>query len=93
MSTGRVTGVNNYAGALVPQQSPWGQALALGTYQLIDQPEPIGHQNDRAFHGTVGGISTRSANVRVLFAPDGYYGDLPQTEQGTVQAAPPWDRP
>lgn len=93
MSTHRVTGVNNYAGALVPQSSPYGQAMFAGTAQLIDRPFPIGRQSDNYVHGTVGGISTRSANVRVLFTDEGYFGDYPQSGQPTVSAADPWLRP
>lgn len=93
MSTHRVTGPNNYAGALVPQVSQYGQAVIQGLTQLIDQPFPIGRQGDNYVHGTVGGISTRSANVRVLFTDEGYFGDYPQSGQPTVNAADPWMRP
>lgn len=92
MSTGRVRGLNNHAGDLIPQQSAWGQALASGESELIDQPIPIGRQRDGAFYGTVGGITTRSASITPLFTPGGYWGDLPQDQQPLVSAPQPWDR-
>ena len=92
MSTGRVTGPNNHAGDLAPLVSPWGQELFRATGELIDQPHPIGRQRHGYYWGTVGGISTRSANVNALFVPGGYFGDLPQSEQDIVDAPPPWER-
>lgn len=92
MSTGRVTGENNHAGDLAPLVSPWGQALFARTSMLIDQPAPIGSQSGDAYGGTVGGVTTRAASVIPLFAPGGYFGDIPQSEQDVVSAPPPWDR-
>lgn len=93
MSTGRVTGPNNHAGDLAPLTSPWGRALFSHTYELVYQSPPIGvPQSGDAFGGTIGGITTRSASVIALFAPGGYFGDLPQTEQSFVDAPPPWER-
>jgi hypothetical protein len=92
MSTGRVTGRNNHAGDLAPLVSPWGQALFRDTTHLIDQAPPIGRQWNDFQWGTVGGLTTRSANVKALFTEEGYYGDLPQSQQPTVEAADPWNR-
>jgi hypothetical protein len=82
---------NNYAGALVPQFSQWGQALKHGTPQLIDQPTPIGTRRHN-FGGTVGAMATVSASVMPIFTSQAYWGDIPQNEQGTVDAPPPWER-
>ena len=92
MGTGRVTGENNHAGDLAPLTSPWGQALFDRTSLLIAQSMPIGRQSGVYFHGNVGAMAARSANVQALFVPGGYWGDLPQTEQSTVESPEPWER-
>lgn len=85
--------LNNQEGTLTPTTSPYGQLLRAATSLLIAQPAPIGRQNDGAFHGTVGGIATRSASVVALFAPGGYFGDAPSGLQPLVSAPEPWNRP
>lgn len=87
--------IYNEEGTFYPTKSNWGQALALATPQLIEQPTPIGQRVDgyNPFGGSVGGMATRSANVQALFAPGGYWGDTPGTLQDVVAAPPPWERP
>lgn len=85
-------GDNNQEGRLNPRYSAWGQAYLAGMPQLFDQPVPIGQQS-RGYRGTVGAAAQRSASVVALFAPGGYWGDLPQSEQPYVSAPPPWNRP
>jgi len=85
-------GNNNQEGRLSPRTSAWGEEYLSGMHVLIDNPYPIGRQS-RGWRGTVGGIATRSANIRPLFAPGGYWGDLPQSEQSFVGAPEPWERP
>lgn len=84
-------GNNNQEGRLTPQVSAWGQEYLAGLSELFDQAAPIGQQS-RGYRGTVGGFAVRSASVVSLFAPGGYWGDLPQSEQAFVSAPPPWDR-
>jgi hypothetical protein len=84
-------GPNNYAGALVPQRSAWGELLEAGTSELIDQPLPIGTRRHN-FGGTVGGVSTLAASTMPLYTQQAYWGDIPQSEQDTVVAPEPWDR-
>lgn len=93
MSTGRVTGRNNHAGDLAPLTSPYGREMFANAGKLIDQPSPIGRQSSTAMGGTVGGMTTRSANVRALFAPSGYFGDAPLSLQPNIEASDPWNRP
>lgn len=84
-------GYSNQAGSFAPIVSPWGQALQNGLGSLIDQPAPIGWRRHN-FGGTVGGLTTVSASVIPIFTQPGYFGDVPQTEQATVDAPPPWKR-
>jgi len=84
-------GRNNQEGDLTPQTSAWGQALIAGLSQLIDQPAPIGWRRHN-FGGTVGGLTTVSASVLPVFSHYGFFGDVPESEQGTVDALPPWKR-
>lgn len=92
MAVGRDHGLNNQEGMLHPHTSPWGQALLAGRAQTVAHPAPIGTDRKKAFGGTVGGVSTASANVIALVGPSGYYGDLPQTQQDLVNAPDPWNR-
>jgi hypothetical protein len=85
-------GMNDQEGDLVPRTSGWGQVYLAHLPEYIDMPAPIGRQS-RGTRGTVGGITTRSANVQALFAPGGYFGDLPTSEQAYVSAPDPWERP
>lgn len=95
MPVGRNHGQNNQEGKLTPQFSQWGQEYLAGMPLLIDQPEAIGGRSagGRPFGGTVGGMATRSASLLPLVSEGGYWGDLPQSEQPTVDAEQPWDRP
>jgi hypothetical protein len=82
----------NQAGALAPTKSVWGQTLAGATSGLIDQPLPIGSQG-QGFGGTAGGLVTIAASVKSLIGAPGYWGDVPQSQQDTVDVSPPWERP
>ena len=84
-------GNNNQEGRLSPRTSVWGQEYLAGLPELYDQARPIGTQS-RGWRGTVGGIVTRSASVVALFAPGGYWGDVPQSQQAFVGAPDPWNR-
>ena len=79
------------AGTLTPQHSGYGQAMAAITGMLIAQPRPIGTQ-DTGYGGNIGAIMTRSANVTGLASDEGYFGDLPQSEQPSVAVPDPWNR-
>lgn len=92
MSVNRVHGgIGNQAGMTAPFVSAWGQALLAGQSKLIDQPAPIGSQS-MGFGGTVGGVVTLAASVTPIQSFAGYFGDLPQSEQDSVDAPAPWDR-
>jgi hypothetical protein len=84
-------GMNDQEGDLVPSTSVWGQEYLAHLPQYIDNPAPIGRQS-HGWRGTVGGMATRSASVVALFAPGGYWGDLPSGEQAYVPAPQPWER-
>lgn len=92
----RHKGNNNQAGDLQPETSPWGQALRRATFKMVEQPLPIGGKATgftRGYHGTVGGVTTRVANMMTLGQQtDGYFGDAPQTLQAIVDAPPPYQR-
>lgn len=93
MSVRRIHGgLGIQAGTTTPATSPWGQLLAAGQSQLIDQPAPIGVHKHEGYGGTVGGLTIVAATVRPIVALGGYNGDVPQAEQRTVKAAPPWAR-
>jgi len=94
MSTGRVTGRFNQAGALAPLTSPYGREMFAATSQLIDQPAPlVGWRWSKFVKGNIGGLNTQAANVGLVVGAQGYSGDFPQTEQAALQVAPPWERP
>jgi len=83
----------NQEGTFTPRYSFWGQLWFSRTSLMIAQPPPIGRQSGESFGGTVGAMATRSASVIALFAPGGYWGDAPQSEQPAVTAPEPWQRP
>jgi hypothetical protein len=98
-------GLNIQEGYTIPGpyiDSPWGQELIEGTHQLVNDPAPLTGRpvGDRhpggpyhvGYAGTIGGMSILAASVVGLFDPAGYYGDLPQSQQGIVAAVPPWER-
>ncbi len=86
-------GITNQAGALAPTTSAWGQALSAGQGILVDQPMPIGTRRRGGYGGTVGGVTVIAASTRTVAEVNrSYFGDLPQSQQGTVKAAPPWER-
>lgn len=90
-------GLSNQEGHTVPGPyftSAWGQAMFAGTSQLIAHPAPLvrGDRKRRGWPGIIGGMSILSASVIGISSEAGYYGDLPQTEQATVAALPPWER-
>lgn len=99
-------GISNQEGFTVPGpyvSSPWGDAMFAATPQLIANPAPLmgrpqGDRRDQngpyhvGYAGTIGGMSILAASVVGLFDPVGYYGDLPQGQQGVVAALPPWER-
>jgi hypothetical protein len=78
----------------VPFVSPWGQALFAGTSQLIAHPEPLtkGDRRRDGYGGTIGGFTALSASVIGITSEQGYYGDLPQSQQAVVASLPPWER-
>lgn len=92
MPVRRMNNPNNAAGALVPQHSAWGQALAGATARLIAHPAPIGRQGLLGFGGTIGGVLTQSAIVQTIQNHPSYFGDAPQSEQPLVDAPDPWNR-
>lgn len=86
-------GITNQAGAFAPVTSAWGQQLAAAQGTLVDQPLPIGTRKRRGYGGTVGGVTVLAASTRpVAESGRSYFGDLPQSQQNTVPAAPPWER-
>jgi hypothetical protein len=95
VSVGRTHGDNNQEGRLVPAYSEWGQELAAGEGQLIDQPMPIGRHVSGlpSYGGTVGGLTVVAASIKPVVAPPGYFGDAPQRLQESVSAPDPWNRP
>lgn len=95
MSVRRVHGgVSNQEGMTIPFTSPWGQELFAGTPQLIAHPAPLtrGDRRRKGYGGTIGGMTTLSASVIGLVSEQGYYGDLPQSQQAVVASLPPWER-
>lgn len=92
MPVGRSRQGTDQAGALAPTRSVWGAILDGSRGRMIDQPAPIGSQST-GFGGTVGGLFTVSANVGIIARQPGYFGDVPESQQGVVIASPPWERP
>lgn len=93
MSVGRFHGgYGNQEGMTVPSTDATGQLLKARESMLIAQPAPIGTQDRLGTPGTVGGLATLAAGVNTLYADQGYWGDLPDTQQGTVDAPDPWMR-
>ncbi len=91
MAVGRSRQGTNQEGGLGGNRSAWGQALGAAIGRTIDQPLPIG-TTPHNFGGTAGGVMTLSASVLPLIGTNGYFGDMPQAQQGVVVAAPPWER-
>ena len=101
-------GISNQEGYTVPGPfvtSEYGEEMFAFTPALIDNPAPLtgrpqGDRRDASnigpyhvgYPGTIGGMSILAASVVGLFDPVGYYGDLPQGQQGIVAALPPWER-
>lgn len=93
MAVGRFHGgYGNQEGMTVPATSPWGQALLAHKAQLIDNPPVLQSSRLKGYGGTVGGVVTVQANVQPIYTGEGYFGDLPQEQQPTVSAPPPWGR-
>lgn len=93
MGVGRFHGgYANQEGMTVPATSPWGQALREHTGMLIDQPPVLQSLRLKGYGGTVGGVVTVQANTQPIYTGEGYFGDLPQTNQPEVNAPPPWTR-
>jgi hypothetical protein len=59
--------------------------------ELIDQPLPIGTRRHN-FGGTVGGLGMVSASILPIYMQPAFWGDVPESQQGTVDAPPPWQR-
>lgn len=93
-------GISNQEGFTIPGPyvtSPWGEAMFAGTAQLIAHPKPLtggmdGSRRSQGYGGTIGGMSLLAASVVGITTQAGYYGDMPQSQQGTVAALPPWER-
>jgi hypothetical protein len=89
------TAQNNYAGALAPMQSEYGQAFRA-SIPLLYADDLIKFRGGETgvYRGTIGVVITRAAQSQAIVAGRAQYGgDLPLDQQGTIETPDAWLAP
>lgn len=86
------TGRYNYAGALAPERSAYGEAFRRSVGGLVADPTPLVDPfYVRCFRGLVGVLLVRNAHPQPIATSRGYFGDLPADLQPEISTPNPWD--